>query len=225
MGEGASEAELTPLVEPQESKRCHPSPLASHAQPGSAEFSPLAPVDGERESCPESVAEAPEFEERNGVPLSGPFRQSIWTWILAVVTFVFLSGTVLLAWKSADLERYLNRVPFKDTTMPLRVLRILTEINTLLLTGLVAMSSRAAVWAASSTVRGISVPMWLAMSPSTSPLGLLKLLFWRCGKSRTKSPQWHWIWILGRYFLLSILGLTKNPDTHFNSHYISCIDK
>jgi len=222
MAEDGSEAELSPLVEPDEARGCHSSPLDSHA---STEFSSLVPVDGERESRLGSIAEASEYEERDGVPLSGPFRQAIWAWVLAVITFIFLSCTDLLAWKSADLERYLDRVPFKDTTMPLRVLRILAEINTLLMTALVAMSSRVAVWAASSTIKGISVPMWLAMSPATSPLGLLKLLLWRHGRSRVKSLQWHWIWILGRYCLVSIRGLTKNFDTHFNSRYISCIDE
>lgn len=134
-----------------------------------------------------------------GLDLKGPFQQAVWTWVLAMVTFISVGSTVLVAWKSGDLESYLERRIFKESTTPLRVLRILAEINTILLTALISMSSRITMWGASSSERGISVPMWLAMSPSTSDFGLLKLLFWRQGKGRAKSPQWHRIWIIVRY--------------------------
>jgi hypothetical protein len=187
-------AGLRPLVEVEEGRE-NQSVQSERETP--EELTPLVRAEDDRGADQPGHPIDPLKESTQPVPLRGPFRQSIWTWFLAVITILSLSCTIVLAWRSTDLARHLNRYPFEDPTAVLRTVRILAELNTLLLSALVAMSSRVLSWAVSSSARGISMPMWLAMSPMTSDFGLLKLLFWRHGTS-LKSSSWHHVWIIIR---------------------------
>jgi len=132
------------------------------------------------------------------VPLKGPFRHAVWTWILAIITFFSITATIIFAWQSAHPTVYSTSDPVQRSTETLRILRILAEVNTALLSTLVAMSARITVWAASSGKKGVSVPMWLAMSPTTGILGLLELLLWG-RRPNDQSRKGHRAWIIIRY--------------------------
>jgi hypothetical protein len=104
-------------------------------------------------------------------------RRPILAWILSIISVVVVSITVWLAWRIANVRIYFDT--FTNYTGDLKFLRILAEVNTVLLTTLTSMSSRAAIWAASSSRRGVSMSTWLTMSPATGMLGLVKLSGWR----------------------------------------------
>lgn len=124
-------------------------------------------------------------------------RSSIWSWILVLISFIFVSFTVLLAWGIANVDHYFGI--FRDYTAAVRMLRVLAEVNTILLTTLTAISSRAAIWAASSSRSGVSMYTWLAMSPATGILGLAKLFWWRQNGRDTR--DWHRLYCLIRLHL------------------------
>jgi hypothetical protein len=164
------------------------------------ELSSLLEREEEREedhSQPDAETLSSEPQSQRGVALAGPFQQAIWAWVTAVITFITLACTIVLAWRTADIGSW-SPDPLEDATARLRIVRILAEINTLLLTALVAMSGKIVALAASSSRRGVSMPMWFAMSPTTGYLGLLALLFW--GKRSNGKPRtWHRGWIITRY--------------------------
>jgi hypothetical protein len=104
----------------------------------------------------------------------------------------------------AENRRFADSFSYRSTRRGkarLGVVRILGEINTLLLTTLVAMWDKIASWATASSRAGVSIPLWLLMNPTTGTLGLLRLLLW--GKrSKGKSGNWHHrAWIVVRYAL------------------------
>jgi hypothetical protein len=152
------------------------------------ELHPLVQAAGEDQAREENSQQVD--ESKGPVPLKGPLRQTFWSWVIAFITAVSLTATIILARKTTDSGIVLFADPLEEATARLRVVRILAEINTLLLTTLVAMSGKIASWAASSSRAGVSVPLWLSMNPTTGTLGLLMLLFW--GKrSKGKSRKWH----------------------------------
>lgn len=172
------------------------------------ELRPLVQVEEDQAETPKPMDARSHRRESThaAVPLVGPIQQTFWAGILAAVTFIALGATIILAWKSRGIGTFLSSNPLEDATARLRIVRILAEIDTLLLTALVAMSGKLAAWAASSSRSGVSMPMWLAMNPLTGFLGLLKLLFW--GKrSKVKSRRWHHGWIIVRYPQRSLLYL------------------
>jgi hypothetical protein len=151
-------------------------------------------VDGARE---ENLQELHESSTKDPVPLSGPLRQTFWSWIIAFITVVSLTATLILARRTLDSGIVLAANPLEEATARLRIVRIMAEINTSLLTALVAMSGKVASWAASSSRAGVSIPLWLSMNPTTGTLGMLKLLLWQ---STRKSRTWyHRGWIVMRY--------------------------
>jgi hypothetical protein len=125
-------------------------------------------------------------------------RSSVLAWILTIISLVIVSITVWLAWRIANVQSYFNT--FTNYTADLKLLRILVEVNTVLLTTLTAMTSRVAIWAASSSRRGVSMSTWLAMSPATGILGLVKLFWWRQQKDQA-IHDWHRVCSLIRFFL------------------------
>jgi cation transport ATPase len=125
-------------------------------------------------------------------------RRSILAWILAITSLVFVSVTVWLGWRIANVQSYFDT--FANYSADLKLLRVLAEVNTILLTTLTAMSSRVAIWAASSSRRGVSMSTWLAMSPATGLLGLAKLLLWHQQNGQA-TRDWHRLCSLIRLFL------------------------
>jgi hypothetical protein len=146
--------------------------------PSAVEQDLLAPKDGD--DVPVRKSRFQRF--RNSL------RRSILVWILSIVSLVVVSVTVWLAWRIANVEIYFDT--FTNYTADLKFLRILAEVNTVLLTTLTAMCSRAAIWAASSSRRGVSMSTWLAMSPATGLLGLVNLFWWRQQNGR-EARDWH----------------------------------
>jgi hypothetical protein len=141
----------------------------------------------DQEDSPQGVHES---SPKDPVPLSGPLRQTFWSWVIAFITAVSLTATIILARRTSDSGIVLAAYPLEEATARLRIVRIMAEINTLLLTALVAMSGKVASWAASSSKAGVSIPLWLSMNPTTGTLGMLRLLLW--GKrSKGKSRTWH----------------------------------
>jgi hypothetical protein len=163
------------------------------------------------EEPPREAAPPPEMDEHGSTqaaPLKGPLRQALWPNVIVIVTFVFLTVAIILAWKTGDSGVVYSADPLEDATARLRVVRILAEINTLLLTALVAMSGKIAAWAASSSRAGVSIPLWLAMTPTTGTMGLLRLLCWG-KKSNGKSRKWHHrAWIVVRYAKLFLPNIS-----------------
>jgi hypothetical protein len=143
-----------------------------------------------------SAVEQNLLTQKDDVPIrKSPFqrfrsslRRSILTWMLSIISLVVVTITVWLAWRIANVEIYFDT--FTNYTADLKLLRILAEVNTVLLTTLTAMSSRAAIWAASRSRRGVSMSTWLAMSPATGMLGLINLYWWRQQNNR-EARDWH----------------------------------
>jgi hypothetical protein len=149
-------------------------------------------------------------------------RQRALSWLLLLVTLTLVGYTLSLARRIANVQTYYGT--FYNYTFSIRVLRVLAEVNTILLTTLVSMSSRIAVFAASSSKRGVSMSTWLAMSPTTSFLGLCKLLNWRSqqkqGYSRLAS--------LLNHFTICSISFEILPKVSFTLRYsrdICAVDK
>jgi hypothetical protein len=118
--------------------------------------------------------------------------------VLAIISLVVVSVTIWLAFRIAYVHIYFGTL--KNYTADLKFLRVLAEVNTVLLTTLTAMSSRAAIWAASSSRRGVSMSTWLEMSPATDMLGLTKLFWWR-QQNGHESRDWHRLCCVIRLYL------------------------
>ena len=74
-------------------------------------------------------------------------------------------------------------------------LRILAEGVTYGLSMLLAHSTAIVQWSAASTERGVTFSTWLAMSPGTDYLGLLRLLRWKYSNT---GRDLHYQWIILR---------------------------
>ena len=192
MAEIETPADLRPLV--QQVEEAQEEAREAHEAQEKVED----PQDADQSTTSDSLIQRLKQRPSRAVPLKGPFRHAVWIWILVIFTFFSLTGTIIFAWRSAHPTTYSTSDPVQGSTETLRILRILAEVNTVLLSALVAMSARVAVWAASSGTRGVSVPMWLAMSPTTGILGLLELLLWG-RRSNGKSRKGHRAWVITRY--------------------------
>jgi hypothetical protein len=141
----------------------------------------LVPEDNNVEPLPSQSPEpraVPIHKPRRFQRFRRSLRKSALAWILAIISLVVVSITVWLAWRIANVHIYYDTFG-TEYSAALKLLRVLAEVNTVLLTTLTAMSSRAAIWGASSSRRGFSMSTWLAMSPATGMLGLAKLFWWR----------------------------------------------
>ena len=119
--------------------------------------------------------------------LRSPFSETKFTWLLAVVTAVWLAFTLVYGFATSSVSHPLAFAT--DATHATRNLRILSEGVTILLTTLIAASAGIVIWAAVSSERGISLSTWLAMSTNTGPQGLLLLLGWKENGKDTR--DWH----------------------------------
>ena len=137
-----------------------------------------------------------------GTRKSLPSGEQKWTWLLACACGVTLLITFLYGWALSSPSGPLASFIAIDNNpmMSIRIVRILSEIVSILLTGFVAVTSGLAMWLIASTDRGLTVATWLAMSPSTNFVGLVKLFLWPW-RNRSNSWNLHLIWIIVRYYL------------------------
>ena len=132
-------------------------------------------------------------------PLLRTFNQTKFVWLLMLVTGLSLAFTVTYA---AALSSSTGRLPvlitsFTSPSEAVRILRILSEATSILLTAAVACTLDIIMWTAACRERGISMSTLLSISSSTSLLGLLQLLRWKGA---------------GRHHLLTVLIRFASPD-------------
>jgi len=192
----AEAANLRPLIQEVEEAPEADQSTCDMAEKDVADPRPSVEQEVDQSTTNSQIQPSKQLASR-AMPLQGPFRHAVWIWILAIITFFSITATIIFAWQSAHPSMYSTSDPVQRSTEILRILRILAEVNTVLLSTLVAMSARIAVWAASSGKNGVSVPMWLAMSPTTGILGLLELLLWG-SRPKDKSRKGHRAWVIIR---------------------------
>lgn len=135
----------------------------------------------------------------SGEPLKSPFRQLLWTWLLTLLTSLWLCFTIFFAYNSGLDDPLSNRLLFPTPGKNIAALNILSHISILLLQLVTSDVFEAIRWALAS-YRGISSFGFLVLSRATSPLGVLYLLFfnWK-GKAASFTGE-HRIWGAKRYY-------------------------
>jgi hypothetical protein len=161
---------------------CAPSQLKSHPPQPRQDSSEARPTQG-----------------RIRRPIPGTFWEQKWTWLLALTCGISLLLTFIYGWALSSPNGSLGSVVASNTspTVAIRILRILSEIVSIMLATFVGVASTLTMWLMASTDSGITVATWLAMSPSTGLLGLLRLFQWP-RRSRSLSWNLHIPWILIR---------------------------
>jgi len=120
----------------------------------------------------------------------------IFDWLMMTAVGIWLLFTLLYAWDVATAST--NGPLFSSVRNPARAtldLRILAEGVTYGLSMLLAHSTAIVQWSAASTERGVTFSTWLAMSPGTDYLGLLRLLRWKYSNT---GRDLHYQWIILR---------------------------
>jgi len=147
---------------------------------------------------PASFKSQLQFDNGDGVVLRSPTRNFIWTWILTIVSTVWVLFTVYFAY-NCTLEKPLSTwliFPGPDNTI--LTLNVLSHGTIFLLRELASSVFEAVRWAFASSKEGISAFSFLGMSRATSPLGVLNLMA-RSATSRWFAKDGHRMWGLQRY--------------------------
>jgi hypothetical protein len=113
-------------------------------------------------------------------PLESSFRQSIMTWLLVLVAGFSLLFTATyaaaLSSSTGTLGNLITSVASPSTSV--RVLRILSEVTSLLFVAVINVTLDHFIWTAASSDKGLPVSTLLSISSSTTIIGLLDLLRW-----------------------------------------------
>jgi hypothetical protein len=113
-------------------------------------------------------------------PLPSTPKQSLWTWLLVLVTGISLFSTAVYAASLASSTGTLGKLitSVASPTTAVRILRILSEATSLLFVALINVTLDEFIWTAASSEKGITMSTLLSVSSSTSVFGLLELFTW-----------------------------------------------
>ena len=127
-------------------------------------------------------------------PLRSTFQQSVLAWLLAIATGVSLMFTVAFASALSSSTGEVSMFITAVTSPPeaVRILRILSEVTSILLAALVVSAFKAIMWTAASSQKGLAVSTLLSITPTTGIFGLLHLLRWKAA---------------GRHYLTTLMRL------------------
>jgi len=115
------------------------------------------------------------------------------TWGFALITLFIIAITFIYLFALTLSGGALTRlIPATDSNA-LLCLKIVTEVTAFCLTALTALTLESLLWSLADQKPGIFAPSLLAMSPTTGPLGLGKLLGWR------NQENGHLVWAVSRY--------------------------
>jgi hypothetical protein len=132
--------------------------------------------------------------------LQNSIRQNMWTWLLAVLTGIWLVGANIFAWAVSSNGSLAALLISSNNARTLLILRVLAEGVSISLTTLIASTLSILFWSDASGSRGVEVPRLLAMSPTTGIGGLLELLMWRTGLTKSYLG-WHHFWVMSRFHM------------------------
>jgi len=127
--------------------------------------------------------------------LQAPWLQHKFSLFIALIAALLLVATTVFAHALSSKSTALDWAA--DPTNAFRILRVLSECLSILLTILIASTTAIVMWSTASSERGITFATWLSMSPATGIIGLLKLFNWRRISDR-EARDWHRPWILAR---------------------------
>ncbi|CAO2653937.1 Nn.00g106700.m01.CDS01 [Neocucurbitaria sp. VM-36] len=104
----------------------------------------------------------------------GLARQTILAWISTILALVFFFITLSYALGSSRLSQ--SKIIYTSQSRTILLLRIFSEAAGLFLAGTVHSTFEVVQWVLTSRPEGIRLPQFLALQPSTGPLGLLVLV-------------------------------------------------
>jgi hypothetical protein len=133
-----------------------------------------------------------------------PFRQQIWVWILAIISGIWLVGSIVFVFALSSPDSLLSTyvVP-NGVSRGIVVLKVLVDGVGIALALLVSSTLNLVSWVSIRSHYGSFFPTLLAMSPNTGVSGMLGLLRWKSAQNRKGCSVvfrgWHVFWIVVRY--------------------------
>jgi len=132
--------------------------------------------------------------------LANRFKQNAMAWLANLFGILLITLTILYAGGSYSMANF-NAIRSSSANTIL-VLRVLTEITSILLTLNLNFALENIKWRLVTRTKGLKLPDFLCLVPGTSLLGLSQLLF-------SKGSTWaSWrFWSLGRLVFLALLPI------------------
>ena len=116
------------------------------------------------------------------LPPESTWCQRTPTWIMIILTTIWVVLTSLFAYNSTLDKPLLKRFILPDPTQTVTVLNILAHITVFLLQTGVSDVFEAIRWASASAKNGVSSFSFFALSRATAPLGVIYLVLFASGK-------------------------------------------
>jgi hypothetical protein len=132
-----------------------------------------------------------------GIRLDGMIRQFTWTWILALLTMVWILFTIYFAYNSSMDQPKAPLLIFTNPQNTILTLTILSHVTVLLLEAMTSSALESVRWAFACSKDGISTFSFLGLSRATGILGVLNLLL-EGGKDSFFKRDGHRFWGIQR---------------------------